>query len=101
MKLPCGLDEAVPLVDQWPAAYVVSPTDFSYLYKGSARDLRARLNDHRAGRVGRTRHRRPLVLVHVDYCYDYQAAQRRERWLKTGYGREWLNRLLTARIHGI
>ena len=100
MRLPCPLEEAIRQAEPSPAAYVVSPPDFSYLYKGSARDLRERLKDHRAGRVARTRNRRPLLLVHADYCQDYTRAQRRERWLKTGSGREWLLSLLACRLNG-
>ena len=86
------LDQAIEEAMNEPAAYVVSPTDGSYLYKGSARNLCERLKDHRAGRVGRTKNRRPLVLVYVEYTADYTAARRRENFLKSGQGRVFLKR---------
>ena len=79
-----------------PAAYVVSPRDGGYLYKGSARNLRERLEDHRAGRVSRTKNRRPLMLVYAKYFPDYDSARRHEMFLKSGIGRrklkDWLGR---------
>jgi putative endonuclease len=74
-----------------PAAYVLraaGPTE--YLYKGSTRDMAARWSDHREGRVARTRNRRPLTLVLVEYFDSFTDARRRELFLKTGVGRAWL-----------
>jgi len=60
------------------------------MYKGSAHDLRKRVADHMQGRVVRTRTRRPLMLIHVEYITDYTDTRRRENWLKSGQGRKWL-----------
>ena len=86
MSLEGAISEALPS----PAAYVVGPLDGSYLYKGCARNLKERLRDHQAGRVGRTKNRRPLILFYREYCQDYTAARRREDFLKSGQGRAWL-----------
>jgi predicted GIY-YIG superfamily endonuclease len=74
-----------------PAAYVVGPSDVGYLYKGSARNLRERLKDHRAGRVSRTKNHRPLALFFHRYFNTYTEARAFENYLKTGVGREWLS----------
>ena len=58
-----------------PAAYVVSPANRAYLYKGSARNLQERLRDHLAGRVSRTKNRRPLHLLYHRYCETYPLAR--------------------------
>ena len=70
--------------------YVLLGKDGKYLYKGSARDLRKRVAAHMQGRVARTRNRRPLTLIHVEYFADYTGARKRENWLKSGQGRKWL-----------
>ncbi|MFH0921044.1 MAG: GIY-YIG nuclease family protein [Fibrobacterota bacterium] len=61
-----------------------------YPYKGAARNLKERLKDHRAGRVSRTKNRRPLSLVYMEHCNTYSEALRRERYFKSGPGRTWL-----------
>ena len=70
--------------------YVLLGSGGAYMYKGSAHDLRKRVADHMQGRVARTRTRRPLVLIHAEYIADYTDARRRENWLKSGQGRQWL-----------
>jgi predicted GIY-YIG superfamily endonuclease len=37
-----------------------------------------------------TNSRRPLKLVYYEYFESYTEARRREIWLKSGQGREWL-----------
>jgi predicted GIY-YIG superfamily endonuclease len=69
----------------------VASQDYSYLYKGSARNLKERLKDHRAGRVSRTKNRRPLILVFHEYFSTYTEALQKEHFLKTGAGRKWLS----------
>jgi len=49
------LDQITDQIEERPGAYIVSPLDKSYFYKGSARNLKARLEDHFAGRVSRTK----------------------------------------------
>jgi len=70
--------------------YVLLGKDGRYLYKGSAHNIRKRVTDHMHGRAARTRNRRPLTLIHVEYLADYTEARRRENWLKSGQGRKWL-----------
>ena len=84
------IDEAIVNAEHRPAAYVLSNSDRSYLYKGSCRNLQKRLKDHRAGRVSKTKNRRPLYLLHFEYCDSYTEARRRENWLKSGVGRKSL-----------
>jgi putative endonuclease len=93
------LSEAIERAGDRPATYVLNGRDGLYLYKGSCRDLRARLMDHLAGRVSRTKCRRPLEIVYFEYHDDYSTARKRELFLKTGVGRQWLkDRLSTARV---
>jgi putative endonuclease len=94
MKLP--LEQALSLVEARPAAYVLLGADGFYLYKGACRDLRERLRDHHAGRASRTKNRRPLSLLHFEYYESYSAALKREVFLKSGTGRDWLRRLREA-----
>ena len=60
-------------------------------YTGAARNIRARLKDHRAGRCSRTKSQRPLKIVLIEVADSFQSALKRERYLKTGQGRAWLN----------
>ena len=88
------IDTAIQTVDPRPAAYVLLGSDGKYLYKGACRNLVERMKHHRAGLASRTKNRRPLTLVHFEYCATYSDALRKERYLKSGHGRAWLTRKL-------
>ncbi|NQU38909.1 MAG: GIY-YIG nuclease family protein [Lentisphaerae bacterium] len=85
------LDTAIRTVEHRPAAYVLCGSDGNYHYKGACRDLVERMKHHRAGLASRTKNRRPLNLVYFDYCSSYSEALKRENFLKSGQGRQWLN----------
>ena len=80
----------VDALEQSSGAYVLAGDNGRYMYKGSTRDVRKRVMEHLSGGVARTRCRRPLKIVHVEYTDSYTAARKRENWLKTGQGRKWL-----------
>jgi putative endonuclease len=65
-------------------------------YTGTARDLRARMKLHADGRVRSTAHRRPLRLVYYEACVDIDDAFRRERFLKSGKGKRFLQNRLAS-----
>ena len=64
------------------------------LYVGSVLDLRKRLAQHSAGRVGATVHRLPVKLEYYEACRSEPKARLRERQLKIGYGPAYLKRRL-------
>lgn len=83
-------------VESRVGVYVLLGSDGGYMYKGSARDLRKRIDEHMNGSVPRTCNRRPLKLLLVEYTEDYTEARRRENWLKSGQGRKWLKETFTG-----
>ena len=63
-------------------------------YVGSCQDLAARLHQHNTGQSKATRHGLPWELIHKEQLPTRSLAVRRERYFKTGRGREELDRLL-------
>ena len=65
------------------------------LYIGSTDDLDGRLKEHLSGAGGRTtRVFGADALLYVEACRSLSEARRREKQLKTGYGRAYLKRRL-------
>ena len=64
------------------------------LYKGYATDLRRRIKDHIEG-IGSewTKTHYPVALIHFDELADEKEAIEKERYFKSGIGREWLKEL--------
>lgn len=81
--------------------YVLLSERDGRFYTGSTTDLRARVRDHAGGRVRSTASRAPLVLVYYEACVNLDDARRRERFLKTGKGKRYLNNRLAAYLSAI
>ncbi len=81
--------------------YVLLSERDGRFYTGSTTDLRARVRSHAAGRVGSTASRAPLVLIYYEACVDLDDARRRERFLKTGKGKRYLNNRLVGYLSAI
>lgn len=74
--------------------YVLKSIKDSNFYIGWTDDLRLRVAKHNRGMVSSTRSRIPLGLVYFEACLSRDGAVRREKALKTGFGRKFLkNRL--------
>ncbi|MGB4781596.1 GIY-YIG nuclease family protein [Candidatus Methylomirabilis sp.] len=81
--------------------YVLLSERDGRFFAGSTIDLRARFREHTAGRVRSTASRAPLVLIYYEACVNLEDARRRERFLKTGKGKRYLNNRLAAYLSGI
>ncbi len=53
-----------------------------------------RLQEHNNGLVRSTRNRRPLILIYKETYPQKKDAMERERFFKTGKGREFLNSVI-------
>ena len=74
--------------------YVIRNTDRGIRYIGSTADIDKRLADHNAGRSRFTKGSRPWILVYSEKFGTKHEALKRERYLKSGKGREILDRIL-------
>jgi len=74
--------------------YVLQSKKDGNLYVGYTEDLVKRLKQHNKGAVESTKYRRRLVLIYYEACIEQRDALRREKYLKTAYGKRYIrNRL--------
>jgi putative endonuclease len=71
--------------------YVLQSLKDNQLYIGWSPDLKKRVTDHNKGLVESTKQRRPLKLVYYEACLDKVKSLKREKYLKTGFDRNFLN----------
>ena len=82
--------------------YIIMEKGFIYilrcadnrLYIGSTRDIDKRIEAHKDGKVRTTKSRRPIKLIYSEEMTTYTEARKRELYLKSGTGREWLKQKL-------
>ena len=63
-------------------------------YIGCARNLKKRFKEHNDGKVYSTARRRPLSLIYYEAYLSKDDAFAREKYLKTGWGRNYLQKTL-------
>ena len=74
--------------------YVLFSLKDKRLYIGLTGNLKNRLAEHARGKVKSTQNRRPLKLIHYQYFINRVEAERREIFLKSGFGRSELKKYL-------
>ena len=80
--------------------YVLKSLSDDGLYIGCTKDLKARINEHSSGSVGSTKNRLPIELIYYEACLNRSDAFRREKYLKTTYGRRYLKNRLKGYFTG-
>ncbi|QQG44416.1 MAG: GIY-YIG nuclease family protein [Candidatus Roizmanbacteria bacterium] len=70
--------------------YVLKSYKDNKLYIGFSDNLKQRIEDHNNGKVSSTKDRRPLKLIYYEACLSKLKALKREKYFKTGFGRQYL-----------
>ena len=76
--------------------YVLRSLKNGVLYKGQTQDLVSRLEVHNAGMVRYTKKYIPWELVYFETFNTRAESMAREKYFKSGAGREWLKKHLEA-----
>jgi putative endonuclease len=69
-------------------------------YAGYTKNLKLRFEQHQKGKVSSTKDRRPLELIYYEACLNQQDATRREKYLKTYYGKKYVKSRLKSYLTG-
>jgi len=71
--------------------YVLKSQSLNKRYIGQTNSLQQRLERHNTSNYGFTRTGRPWILIYIEEIQTRGEAMKRERFLKSGKGREFLN----------
>ena len=77
-----------------PFVYVLRSLATGHSYTGATTNLKVRLERHNSDMSRSTKNRGPWVVVHQEEFATLSEAYRREKALKTGKGREEVQRIL-------
>jgi len=72
--------------------YILQSQKDKKLYTGSTNDLKKRLKEHQSGKVNSTKNRRPVKLIYYEACLNEKNARNREKYLKTSWGKRFVNK---------
>jgi len=74
--------------------YVLKSVSHNSRYVGSCEDLEKRINEHNAGKCRYTSGRKPWKLIYFGEYNTRSEAMKREKFLKSGQGRKFLDETL-------
>ncbi|RRO12328.1 GIY-YIG nuclease family protein [Flavobacteriaceae bacterium 14752] len=77
--------------------YVLKSKKDGRLYKGFTTRLKDRINEHNNGKTKSTKGYRPWELVYCEIFFTEKEAIKREKYFKTGSGREFLKSRIRPR----
>lgn len=74
--------------------YITQSRKDGYFYVGLTNDLRKRFKLHNDGKVYSTKLRRPFDIVYYEGHNNKYDAAAREKFLKSGWGKQWIKKTL-------
>ena len=70
--------------------YILLSKDHPKTYTGITDNLERRLNQHNNGYHFYTKRYKPWSILYHEDCLNRKAARKREKYLKSAVGREWI-----------
>ena len=69
-------------------------------YVGMSQNIERRLKEHNSGKTKSTKGYRPWILLYFEEYDDRTIARKREKYLKSGYGKMWIKNKWTRSSAG-
>lgn len=76
--------------------YIIQSLNRKYLYVGLTNNFNRRFLQHQNGKVRSTKAYRPFQKIHIEEFLTRQEARNREKYLKSGCGKEWIKQTFLA-----
>ncbi len=73
--------------------YAISSLKHNYIYVGLTKDIELRIKRHNDGRERTTKYYKPFKLIYSEVCNSRPDARVRERYWKSGIGKEKLRKI--------
>ncbi|MDD3297017.1 MAG: GIY-YIG nuclease family protein [Candidatus Omnitrophica bacterium] len=74
--------------------YAIKSIARNYTYIGLTNDITRRLAQHNSGKERTTKPYAPFNLLYAEICAERKQARTREKYLKSGCGKEFLKKLI-------
>ena len=78
--------------------YALKSVDHNRIYVGFTENLYLRVKEHNAGKTKSTKFYRPWTLFYSEKLNSRIAARKREKELKSGFGKEYLKNIIDAPV---
>ena len=79
--------------------YVLQSEKDNNFYVGYTANLKERLKLHNDGKIKSTKGRRPFKLIYYEACLEQKDALKREKYLKSNYGKRYIKSRLKGYLN--
>ena len=80
--------------------YILYSLQDKKFYTGFTKNIKIRFEQHQGGFVLSTKNRKPFKLIYFECCLNRNDAIRREKYLKTYYGKKFIKSRLKSYFTG-
>jgi len=80
--------------------YVLQSEKDHDFYVGYTANISERIKYHNSGKVASTKNRFPLTLVYWEGCLNRQDATKREKYLKSSWGKRYIKKRISGYLTG-
>jgi putative endonuclease len=87
-------------MNEYYYVYVLQSERDGNFYVGFTKNLKQRLDAHNNGEVASTKNRTPLKLVYWEGCLHQNDATKREKYLKTAWGKRYIKNRIKSYLTG-
>ena len=87
-------------MDKFYYTYVLQSEKDGLFYTGFTNNLNRRIQEHNDCKVASTRKRTPFPLIYWEGCIDLNDATKREKYLKSSWGKRYLKNRLNNYLTG-
>lgn len=81
--------------------YVLFSKQDQGLYIGMTSNIKQRIGQHKQGYVVSTKNRGDLLLIYLEFFINKNDAHSREKFLKSGYGRQQLKSIIKNTLQNL
>ncbi len=74
--------------------YALQSIKDKHLYIGISENPEKRLIGHNSGMTKSTKYRRPFKIIYKEACKNRAEARKREKYFKSGFGKEFLHNIM-------
>ena len=85
---------------RYHCVYVLESEKDGDLYVGYTMDIQRRVQEHNDGQVRSTKGRVPMKLIYWEGCINRKDATRREKYLKTAWGKRFIKERVSHYLTG-
>ena len=93
-NLPAGRQAQNRVLKNMYFVYAIKSIDKNYIYVGLSKDIYRRFKEHNTGNNRTTKPYRPFIIFFQEQFETRIEAKKREKFLKSGCGKEYLKSLL-------